>query len=103
MLAAHACFAHCATQAFDKLRKQSDEQRQHTKDLLQDRSMLQQQVQALTAQAREHADKLRRLQLQKQRLENLCRSLQVRAGADHLPGNTAAQGAAACVCMAGAW
>lgn len=64
-------------QSFDKLQKTMTEQQQVTSQLMQERQLLQQQVQLLQVQSKEQADKLRRTQLQKQRLEGLCRTLQV--------------------------
>lgn len=55
------------------------DQQQLTTQLMQERQLLQQQVQLLQQQGREQADRLRRTQLQKQRLEGLCRTLQVRS------------------------
>jgi hypothetical protein len=64
-------------QSFDKLQKNMSEQTQLINQLMQERQLLKQQTQLLQQQGREQADKLRRTQLQKQRLETLCRSLQV--------------------------
>jgi hypothetical protein len=57
------------------------DQQQVTTQLMQERQLLQQQVQLLQQQSRGQADKLRRTHLQKQRLEGLCRTLQVGGGA----------------------
>jgi len=53
------------------------DQQQLTTQLMQERQLLQQQVHLLQQQGRDQADRLRRTQLQKQRLEGLCRMLQV--------------------------
>jgi hypothetical protein len=64
-------------QSFDKVQKNLTDQGQLINQLMQERTLLKQQTQLLQQQGREQADKLRRTQLQKQRLEALCRSLQV--------------------------
>lgn len=66
-----------AMQSFEKLQKTMTEQQQVTTQLMQERQLLQQQIQLLQQQSRDQAEKLRRTQLQKQRLEGLCRTLQV--------------------------
>lgn len=55
-------FLPCAPQSFEKVQKSMTEQ---------------QQVQVLQQQGHEQGEKLRRVTTQKQRLEGLCRALQV--------------------------
>lgn len=64
-------------QAMEQMKTTSTQQQQMMHGLLKERQLLQQQVQLLQQQARDQAEKLRRSQLQKQRLEGLCRGLQV--------------------------
>lgn len=71
------CCAVLCVQGFDKMQKSMSDQQQITTQLMQERQLLQGQVVTLQQQAREQADKLRRVGLQKQRLEALCRTLQV--------------------------
>lgn len=81
----HSMSCVCCLQGFDKLQKTASEQQQVTSALMQERQLLQQQVQLLQQQSQDQAEKLRRTQLQKQRLEGLCRTLQVRAGCCCVP------------------
>lgn len=70
---AHCCFG----QGFEKMQKTMGDQQQVKTSLMQERKLLQQQVALLQQQSRSQGDALRRTQLQKQRLEGLCRTLQV--------------------------
>jgi hypothetical protein len=72
-------------QSFEKLQKTTTEQQQVTTQLMQERQLLQQQIQLLQQQSRDQADKLRRTQLQKQRLEALCRTLQTQVCSHRKP------------------
>jgi septal ring factor EnvC (AmiA/AmiB activator) len=71
------CVFIAPTQNYEQVQKTMTEQQQVTTQLMQERQLLQQHIKLLQQQSRDQADQLRRTRLQKQRLEGLCRTLQV--------------------------